>query len=73
MRHISILLTTALACFLDPSARDGIWVMPASIVSVLHNTGDCAKGANTKIITLAGNLCVHETPQEVLKILESLK
>ena len=56
------------ACFADPS-QQGIWVMPSQVVSVLHNAGDCAKGSNTKIVTLSGKLCVRETPQEVVKLL----
>jgi hypothetical protein len=60
------------ACFTAPQGDLGIWVMKSQVVSVQHPV-DCAKGAHTKIITLAGNVCVVETPQQVLKTLDDLK
>lgn len=68
MKHL-VTLTAAFACFLDPAGHDKICVNPANTVTVLQSTTDCAAGAKTKIITLAGTLCVHETPQQVIKLL----
>ena len=68
--RVSQLIALGFACFMDPTGHDGIWVAAPQVVSVLHNVGDCAKGANTKIVTLSGNLCVRETPQEVIKLLK---
>lgn len=62
-------LVAGFVCFLDPASQ-GIWIVSSQVVGVLHNAGDCAKGSNTKIVTLSGNYCVRETPQEVTRLLE---
>jgi hypothetical protein len=67
-----LFLLAGLACFANPDDQ-GIWIVSSQVVSVLHNAGECAKGSNAKIVTSAGSYCVRETPQEVLKILESVK
>lgn len=66
-----IVFALALACFTDPEGL-GIWVARAEVVAVLH-AKDCAAPAKTKIITSSGMLCVQETPQQVLKVLEDIK
>lgn len=64
-----LMISLVLACFTDPQGL-GVWVSKSEVVAVLHAT-DCAKGANTKIITSSStSLCVQETPQQVLKLLE---
>lgn len=63
-----LVISLALACFTDPTGL-GVWVAKSEVVAVLHAT-DCVKGANTKIITSSGSLCVQETPQQVLKLLD---
>lgn len=68
--RVALVAALGFACFMDPASR-GLWVMPSQVVSVLHNAGDCAGASKTKIVTLAGNYCVLETPQEVLKLLEA--
>jgi hypothetical protein len=68
---VLLMISLVLACFTDPQGL-GIWVSRSEVVAVLHAT-DCAKGANTKIITSSGSLCVQETPQQVLKLLEDNK
>jgi ABC-type hemin transport system ATPase subunit len=65
-------LLLAFACFADPS-QQGIWVASSQVVTVLHDAGDCAKGSHTKIVMVAGTVCVRETPQQVLKALEDAK
>lgn len=68
----ALLVTLGFVCFADPTSQ-GMWVASSQVVTVLHNAGDCAKGSNTKIVTVAGSLCVRETPQQVLKALEDSK
>lgn len=68
---ILVVFALALACFTDPEGL-GIWVARAEVVAVLH-AKDCAPGAHTKIVTSSGMLCVQESPQQVLKVLEDTK
>ena len=72
MRGATLLAALGFVCFANP-ADQGIWVAASQVVSVLHPAGDCVKGSNTKIVTVAGALCVRETPQEVLRVLEGTK
>lgn len=67
-----LVLSIAMACFTDPQGL-GIWVSREQVVSVQHNSGDCAKGSKSKIVTGSGSLCVQETPQQILKTLGDLK
>ena len=64
-------LCLAFACFTAPHGDLGIWVLPSQVVSVLHAQG-CDSAAKTTIVTLAGNLCVVESPQEVKSVLEKV-
>jgi hypothetical protein len=66
-----LLASLVMACFTDPKGTNGIWVSSSQVVSVVH-AESCAPGANTKINTSYGALCVKETPKEVLKRLEAV-
>lgn len=68
----AVVAFAAFVCFADPTAQ-GMWIASSQVVTVLHNAGDCAKGSNTKVVTVAGSYCVRETPQQVLKALEDSK
>lgn len=74
MKYIAPVLTLfSFACFFDPQGM-GIWVAPSQVVGVVHNPGDCAPPAKSKILTANGStLCVRETPQEVTKKLNATK
>jgi hypothetical protein len=62
---------TAFVCLRDPQ-NEGIWIVLSQVVSVLHPVG-CAPGSGARIVTSAGPLCVRETPQEVMKLIEKAK
>jgi hypothetical protein len=66
-----LLISLVMACFTSPDGL-GIWVSKTEVIAVLH-AADCAKGANTKILTTSGSLCVQESPQQVLKLLDDAK
>lgn len=69
--RITILVTlVAFVCLRDPQ-NEGMWIVASQVVELLHPVG-CAAGSNTKIVTSAGQLCVRETPQEVIKMLKEL-
>jgi hypothetical protein len=68
----ALIALTMFVCLRDP-AEQGIWVVASQVVTLLHPVG-CAAGSNTKVVTLSGQqLCVRETPQEVMKLLEKIK
>jgi hypothetical protein len=66
-----LLTSLAMACFTAPDGN-GVWVAPNEVVSVTHGS-DCVIGAHTKITLSQGSLCVQETPQQVLKVLDLTK
>lgn len=68
---IILTISLVLACFTAPDGN-GVWISKNEVGAVLHAT-DCAKGANTKIVTAAGSYCVLETPAQVRKLLEDTK
>ena len=63
-----VMISVALACFTAPDGN-GVWVNASEVVSVSHGL-DCAVGSHSKIQTSNGYICVQETPQQVLKVLE---
>lgn len=69
MKYLApVFVLFGLVSFTDPRGLD-LWVAKSQVVGVLHSV-DCAKGANTKILTASGALCVRESVPEVLKRLD---
>lgn len=68
---ILVVTSIVMACFTAPDGN-GVWVAPNEVQSVSH-ANDCAPGAHSKITLSQGSLCVQETPQQVLKILDTSK
>ncbi len=66
-----VVISLVMACFTAPDGN-GVWVDPHAILSVTHSN-DGAPGSNAKISTSNGTFFVHETPQEILKIIENPK
>lgn len=61
------------ACFTSPSSNNwAIWIDKSQIVSVQHPVG-CTEPSRAQIVTLAGTVCVVETPKQVLGILKATK
>lgn len=60
------------ACFTAPKGDLGIWIAKDQIVAVEHAVA-CAEGAHAQIVTMSGTVCVKETPQQALKLLDLTK
>jgi trans-2-enoyl-CoA reductase len=66
-------LCLVFACFTSPSSNNwAIWIDKSQIVQVQHPVG-CTDAAGAQIVTLAGTVCVVETPKQVLDILKATK
>lgn len=65
---LATIALVAFVCLRDPQ-NEGMWIVASQVVELLHPVG-CAAGSNTKIVTSAGQLCVRETPEQVMKLLK---
>lgn len=65
-------LCVVFACFTAPHGDLGIWIMKEQIVAVEHAVA-CDPAAHAQIVTASGTVCIRETPQQALKLLESIK
>lgn len=60
------------ACFTAPHGDLGVWVVKSQVVAVEHAVA-CDPAAHSQIVTASGTVCVVETPQKVLDILNKLQ
>lgn len=62
------LVTSLLLAFTDPSGSP-IWIAKDQITAIAKPAG-CFPGSQTKVITGAGNICIREPLEQVVKTFE---